>query len=40
MQGRKGTDFVTVKDVPAWDFIVAYADHLKKTSTIKVPEVK
>ena len=31
MFGRKSTDTVTVKDVPASEFIKAYAEHLKKT---------
>lgn len=39
MLGRKPTDFITVKDVPAHDFIVAYAQHLKKNNTISVPDV-
>lgn len=39
MLGRKPTDFVTVKDVPAHDFIVAYAEHLKKSNIIEIPEV-
>mmetsp|Transcript_13624 Transcript_13624/g.46139 ORF Transcript_13624/g.46139 Transcript_13624/m.46139 type:complete len:159 (+) Transcript_13624:28-504(+) len=29
---------VTVKDVPAQDFIVAYAAHLKRTGKIEVPK--
>lgn len=40
MLGRKPNDFVTVKDVPAYDFILAYAEHLKKSSIIEVPEVR
>lgn len=39
MLGRKSTDFITVKDVPAHDFIVAYAQHLKKNNTISAPDV-
>jgi hypothetical protein len=39
MLGRKPTDFITVKDVPAHDFIVAYAQHLKKNNTISAPDV-
>lgn len=31
MIGRKSTDKITVKDVPAEEFIKAYAEHLKKT---------
>eukprot|EP00178_Gracilaria_changii_P004515 TRINITY_DN1730_c1_g1_i1.p2 TRINITY_DN1730_c1_g1~~TRINITY_DN1730_c1_g1_i1.p2 ORF type:complete len:162 (+),score=31.57 TRINITY_DN1730_c1_g1_i1:15-500(+) len=38
MIGRKPTDTITVKDVPAHDFIVAYAQHLKKNNTISVPD--
>ena len=30
--------FFTVKDVPAEDFIVAYADYLKKNKKITVPQ--
>ena len=30
---------VTVKDVPARDFIEAFARHLKKGNKIKMPEV-
>jgi ribosomal protein S19E (S16A) len=30
---------VTVKDVPAKDFIEAFAKHLKKGNKIKMPEV-
>ena len=39
MIGRKATDVVTVKDVPAADFIAAYANHLKKANRITLPEV-
>lgn len=39
MLGKKANDFITVKDVPAHDFIVAYAQHLKKNNTITVPDV-
>lgn len=39
MLGKKAKDFITVKDVPAHDFIVAYAQHLKKNNTITVPDV-
>lgn len=31
MLGRKATDKITVRDVPAADFIKAYAEHLKKS---------
>jgi len=31
---------VTVKDVPAKDFIEAFAKHLKKGNKIKMPEVR
>ena len=30
--------FSTVKDVPAMDFIKGYAEYLKKTDKIKIPE--
>ena len=30
---------ITVKDVPAKDFIEAFAKHLKKGNKIKMPEV-
>ena len=36
MIGRKPTDLITVKDVPADKFIRSYADHLKKTNEMKV----
>ena len=36
MLGRSEKDFITVKDVPANSFILAYADHLKKTQKIQV----
>ena len=29
----------TVKDVPAADFVKAYADHLKKTDKVDIPKV-
>ena len=29
----------TVKDVPASDFVKAYADHLKKTDKVDIPKV-
>lgn len=32
--------FYTVKDVPAADFIKAYAEYLKKNDKIKIPAVK
>ena len=35
MLGRSTNDLITVKDVPAHDFILAYADHLKKTQKIE-----
>lgn len=35
---EKGGCGVTVKDVPANDFIVAYAAHLKRTGKIEVPK--
>merc|ERR1712072_460468 len=38
MIGRKTTDFVTLKDVPADKWIQAYADYLKKTQKITPPE--
>lgn len=31
--------FYTVKDVPAQDFIKAYAEFLKKNDKIKIPSV-
>lgn len=31
---------ITVKDVPAKDFIEAFAKHLKKGNKIKMPEVR
>ena len=31
--------FYTVKDVPAQDFIKAYAEYLKKNDKIKIPTV-
>ena len=31
--------FYTVKDVPAQDFIKAYAEYLKKNDKIKIPAV-
>merc|ERR1739845_292572 len=37
MIGRKDGDFVTLKDVPAGDFIAAYADFLKKSNKIELP---
>ncbi len=39
MIGRKSKDIVTVKDVPAHTFIVAYANHLKKSNKINLPKV-
>jgi ribosomal protein S19E (S16A) len=39
MIGRKAKDSITVKDVPAHDFIVAYANHLKKANKINLPKV-
>jgi ribosomal protein S19E (S16A) len=36
---KKQTHF-TVKDVPAADFIAAYAEFLKKNKKIVVPKVK
>ena len=32
-------DSYTVKDVPASDFVKAYADHLKKTDKVDIPKV-
>merc|ERR1711913_82084 len=37
MIGRKDSEFVTLKDVPAGDFIAAYADFLKKSNKIELP---
>ena len=34
MLGRKATDKITVRDVPAEAFIKAYADHLKKSQKV------
>ena len=34
MIGRKSTDKITVKDVPADDFINALAEHLKKSQKV------
>ena len=31
--------FFTVKDIPAEDFIIAYAEFLKKNDKIKLPKV-
>jgi ribosomal protein S19E (S16A) len=39
MIGRKAQDTVTVKDIPAHDFIVAYANYLKKANKITLPKV-
>ena len=39
MLGRKDNEMVTLKDVPANDFIAAYADMLKKTNRIELPKV-
>jgi ribosomal protein S19E (S16A) len=39
MIGRTEKDFITVKDVPAQAFIVAYANHLKKANKINLPKV-
>merc|ERR1712048_1450934 len=38
MLGRKDNEFVTLKDVPANDYIAAYADFLKKTNKIELPK--
>merc|ERR1712017_33910 len=38
MLGRKDNEFVTLKDVPANDFIAAYADFLKRTNKIELPK--
>ena len=38
MLGRKTTDFVTLKDVPAEPWIKAYADYLKKSQRISLPQ--
>jgi len=37
MLGRKEGEFVTLKDVPAGQFIGAYADFLKKSNKIELP---
>lgn len=34
------TNRVTVKDVPAKEFIESFAKHLKKGNKIKMPEVR
>ena len=34
MLGRNSRDLITIKDVPANDFITAYAEHLKKTQKV------
>ena len=34
MLGRNQKDLITVKDVPASEFITAYAEHLKKTQKV------
>ena len=39
MIGRKNTDNVTVKDVPANAFIAAYATYLKKANKLNLPKV-
>ena len=39
MIGRKSKDTVTVKDVPAHSFIVAYANYLKNSNKINLPKV-
>lgn len=39
MLGRKPNDFVTLKDVPADQFIKAYANFLKKSQKITPPIV-
>merc|ERR1712066_764801 len=38
MLGRNDGEFVTLKDVPAGDFIAAYADFLKRTNKIELPK--
>merc|ERR1712084_159643 len=38
MIGRKDGEFVTLKDVPANDFITAYAEFLKKSNKIELPK--
>ena len=38
MIGRKSTDVITVKDVPADEFIKCYADHLKKSNDLPLIE--
>jgi small subunit ribosomal protein S19e len=30
--------YVTVKDVPAHEFVLTYAQHLKRTNAIKLPK--
>merc|ERR1711988_895730 len=37
MLGRKDGEFVTLKDIPAQDFVAAYADFLKKSNKIELP---
>lgn len=39
MIGRKNTDSVSVKDVPAHAFIAAYATYLKKANKLNLPKV-
>lgn len=38
MLGRKATDKITVRDVPAPAFIKAYAEHLKKSQKVMTME--
>ena len=38
MLGIKDNEFVTLKDVPANDFMAAYADFLKRTNKIELPK--
>ena len=38
MFGRTSKDTITVKDVPAQSFIVAYANYLKKANKIQLPK--
>merc|ERR1712139_198300 len=37
MLGRKDGEFITLKDVPANEFIAAYAEFLKKSNKLNVP---
>ena len=37
MLGVPNQSFYSVKDVPAKDFIAAYAEHLKRNDQVKLP---